>query len=72
MRKLIVSNIVLVLVILGWGHTSWGEQAPAPRGELRIVDTDPMNFSWIAWHVFDHLVEIDKDAKLVPRLATRC
>ena len=29
-----------------------------------------MNWAWIAWNVFEHLVEIDKDGKLVPRLAT--
>ena len=70
MKRLIVSSIVLVFVSLGWSHASWGEQVPAPRGEVRIVDTDPQNFAWIASHVFDHLVEIDKDGKLVPRLAT--
>jgi ABC-type transport system substrate-binding protein len=49
---------------------SVGDQRPMPRGELRIVDTDPLNWAWIAWNVFEHLVEIDKDGKLVPRLAT--
>ena len=29
-----------------------------------------MNWAWITWNVFEHLVEIDKDGKLVPRLAT--
>ena len=70
MHKLIVSSLALVLVTLGWGDRSWGEQVPTPRGELRIVDTDPINWAWIAWNVFEHLVEIDKDGKLVPRLAT--
>lgn len=47
-----------------------GEQTPAPRGELRVVDSDPFNWAWITWNVFEHLVEIDKDGQLVPRLAT--
>jgi ABC-type transport system substrate-binding protein len=70
MKKFVVGGIILVLVTLGWGTMSVGEQTPAPRGELRVVDTDPQNFAWIAWNIFDHLVEIDKDGKLVPRLAT--
>jgi hypothetical protein len=70
MNKFVVGGIVLVLVIVGWGNMSLGEQMPAPRGEVRIVDTDPNNFVWIAWNVFEHLVEIDKDGKLVPGLAT--
>jgi peptide/nickel transport system substrate-binding protein len=70
MKKCAVGGIILVLVTCGWGTMSVGEQMPAPRGELRIVDTDPLNWSWISWHIFDHLVEIDKDGKLVPGLAT--
>src|SRR5467141_3038550 len=70
MKKLVVSSIVLILVTLGWSHVSWEQQVPVPRGELRIVDTDPMNYAFISWNIFDHLVEIDKDGKLVPRLAT--
>ena len=70
MQKLVVGSFILLLVTLGWGERGVGEQVPAPRGELRIVDTDPLNWAWIAWNVFEHLVEIDKDGKLVPRLAT--
>jgi peptide/nickel transport system substrate-binding protein len=70
MKHLVVGSIVLVCVTLGWGSRSVGEEGPAPRGELRVVDKDPLNYAWIAWHVFDHLIEIDKDGKLVPRLAT--
>ena len=54
----------------GVGRPQLGEQVPTPRGELRIVDTDPMNWAWIAWNVFEHLIEFDKDGTLVPRLAT--
>ncbi|MBM3224956.1 MAG: ABC transporter substrate-binding protein [Candidatus Tectomicrobia bacterium] len=70
MKKLVASGIVLMLVTLGWGTRSVGEQRPAPRGELRIVDKDPLNWAWITWNVFEHLVEIDKHGQLVPRLAT--
>ena len=70
MQQLVVGSLVLVLLSLGWGARSVGEEVPAPRGELRIVDTDPLNWSWVSWHIFDHLVEIDKDGKLVPGLAT--
>jgi peptide/nickel transport system substrate-binding protein len=70
MRKLAFGSIVLVLVTFGWGSRGFGQQVPAPRGELRIVDTDPLNWAWITWNVFEHLVELDKDGNLVPRLAT--
>jgi peptide/nickel transport system substrate-binding protein len=70
MQKLFVGSIVLMLCTRGWGDRSRGEQVPAPRGELRIVDTDPLNWAWITWNVFEHLVELDKNGNLVPRLAT--
>ena len=70
MKHLMVGSLVLMLVTFGWGSRSLGEQVPAPRGELRIVDKDPLNWAYITWNVFEHLVEIDKDGKLVPRLAT--
>ena len=70
MRKLVVGSIILLLVTFGWGHASWGEQVPAPRGELRIVDRNPINWTSITANVFEHLVELDKDGTLVPRLAT--
>jgi ABC-type transport system substrate-binding protein len=70
MKKFVVGGIVLVLVTCGWGTMSVGERTLAPRGELRIVDTDPLNWAWITWNVFEHLLEVDRDGKLVPRLAT--
>ena len=70
MKQLVVGSVVCMLVALGWGDYSWGEQVPTPRGELHIVDTDPLNWAWITWNVFEHLVELDKDGQLVPRLAT--
>jgi ABC-type transport system substrate-binding protein len=70
MKKLVLSSIVLMVVTLGWGSLSLGEQPPAPRGELRIVDKEPRNWVWTALQVFEHLTELDKDGALVPRLAT--
>jgi len=70
MKTLVVGSLVLLLMTLGWNTRSVGEQVPAPRGELRIVDKDPLNWAYITWNVFEHLVEIDKDGTLVPRLAT--
>lgn len=70
MKKCVIGGIVLVLVTLGWGTMSVGEQVPTPRGELRIVDKHPSNWIWIVYNVFEHLIEFDQDGKLVPRLAT--
>jgi ABC-type transport system substrate-binding protein len=70
MQRLIVSSIMCTLVIFGWGTMSSGAQAPTPRGELRIVDKHPGNWASVTLHVFEHLIELDKDGKLVPRLAT--
>src|SRR5262249_36560924 len=70
MKHLVVGSLVLMLVTLGWGNRSLGEQNRAPRGELRIVDKHPANWASITLHVFEHLIELDKDGKLVPRLAT--
>ena len=69
MNKLVVGSMVLVFITLGWGDHSVGDQVPAPRGELRVVDPDPGNWAWIAWNVFDHLVELTPDGTLVPGLA---
>ncbi len=70
MRRFIIGSLVLALAILGWRAETFGQKVPPPRGELRIVDTHPLNWAWITWNVFEHLIEVDKDAKLVPRLAT--
>ena len=70
MKNLMVGSIVLMLVTLGWSNRSLGEQVPAPHGELRIVDKHPMNWISITLNVFEHLMELDKDGTLVPRLAT--
>jgi len=69
MKQLIVGSLVFVFVALGWS-SGFGEQPPAPRGELRIVDKNPLNWASITYNVFEHLMEVDKDGTLVPRLAT--
>jgi hypothetical protein len=43
MKKLVMGSLILLLMPLGWDGRSVGEQVAAPRGELRIVDTDPQN-----------------------------
>jgi ABC-type transport system substrate-binding protein len=70
MDKRVAGVIVLVICVLGWSTGGVGQEVPAPQGELRIVDTDPMNWAWITWNVFEHLVELDKNGQLVPRLAS--
>src|SRR5262249_29472127 len=70
MKSASIGSLVFVLCLLGWSASSIGEPPPAPRGELRIVDTDPNNWGSITWNTFEHLVEVDKDGKLLPRLAT--
>jgi ABC-type transport system substrate-binding protein len=70
MKRLIVSSLVLVLVTVGWGTRSRGEQVPVPQGELYIVDKHPLNWVSIVYNVFEHLLKFDKDGQLVPRLAT--
>src|SRR5262245_43913012 len=70
MKPLIVGSIVLVLCTLGWGGSGVGQEVPTPRGNLRIVDKSPANWISITLNIFEHLVWVDKDGKLVPQLAT--
>jgi ABC-type transport system substrate-binding protein len=70
MHKFFVGSIILVLCTLGWIASSFGQEVPAPRGELRIVDKHPLNWVWMTLNVFEHLMELDKDGMQVPRLAT--
>ena len=70
MKHLIVSSIILGLLTLGWGNRSFGEQVSVPRGELRIVDPSPWNWSSVTFNVMEHLLEPAPDGTLVPRLAT--
>jgi hypothetical protein len=43
MHKFFVGSVILVLCTLGWGTSGFGQERPTPRGELRIVDKDPLN-----------------------------
>jgi ABC-type transport system substrate-binding protein len=69
-KQFVVVGIVMVFVACGWNTMSVGEQRPAPRGELRIVDNSPVNWQYITLNTFEHLVEFSKEGTLVPRLAT--
>jgi ABC-type transport system substrate-binding protein len=70
MNKFVIGSIVLVLVTFGQGTMSVGEQMPAPRGELYVVDKSPLNWQYMVLNTFEHLIEFNKDGTLVPRLAT--
>jgi ABC-type transport system substrate-binding protein len=69
-KKLLIGSMILALGALGWVVPSVGEQPSTPRGELRVVDNRPLNWAWIVWNVFEHLIEVDKHGNLVTRLAT--
>ena len=70
MQKLLIGSLVLVLGILGWSESGFGQKPATPRGELRIVDRNPANWVSITFNVFEHLMDLDKNGNLVPRLAT--
>jgi ABC-type transport system substrate-binding protein len=70
MRNPSVSGIILVLCTLVWSPCGFGEEVPTPRGELRIVDKNPLNWAFVTFNVFEHLMELNTDGTLVPRLAT--
>ena len=65
MHKLVIASVVLLLVTSGGRSGSCAEQAPAPQGELRIVDKHPLNWIWIVYNVFEHLLEFDHAGTLV-------
>ena len=69
MKNLVVGSVVFMLVTLGIS-SGFGEQIPAPRGELRIVDSSSFNFVTVVFNVFEHLLDLEEGGKLVPRLAT--
>jgi hypothetical protein len=45
MKQLIIGSIVLLLGSLGWSTPSIGGSSLAPHGEIRIVDTSPLNWT---------------------------
>ncbi len=69
MRRCVVALCFLGLGTLGFAHPSAAQKPLAPRGELRVVDNSPAAWAWLTWNVFEHLMELDKDGALVPRLA---
>jgi ABC-type transport system substrate-binding protein len=71
MQKFRIGGIALVLCTLVWGVGTLVGEVSAPRGELRIVDKNPNNWATITLNVFEHLMSLDHDGNLVPRLATR-
>jgi ABC-type transport system substrate-binding protein len=70
MTRPVAGVLALTLAVLGGAGASFAQQAPAPRGEIRIVDKSPLNWIWITWNVFEHLIELDADGNQIPRLAT--
>jgi peptide/nickel transport system substrate-binding protein len=70
MQKLMVRSMILAGCVLGWIVPGMGAELPAPRGELRIVDSSSFNFVTVVFNVFEHLMDIEDGGKLVPRLAT--
>ena len=58
MNKCMLGGLDLVFVTCGWSTIGVGEQPPAPRGELRIVDKHPLNWIAITMNVFEHLIEL--------------
>ena len=65
-----IGSIMLLLVVSGWETRSFGQEVPAPRGELRVVNRHIANFSWVTHNVLEHLIEVDKEGELIPKLAT--
>jgi len=70
MQRLIVGSLVFLSILIGWLTLSLGQPIPTPRGELRIVDRHCYNLISIVFNVFEHLMELDRQGQLVPRLAT--
>jgi ABC-type transport system substrate-binding protein len=70
MQKLLVGSLILVFCALGLDASGYGQEVPAPRGELRIVDKHQGNWASLVFNVFEHLIELNPDGTLGPRLAT--
>ena len=59
MKNLVVGSVVFLLVTLGIS-SGFGEQIPAPRGELRIVDNSSFNFVTVVFNVYKYLLDIEE------------
>jgi ABC-type transport system substrate-binding protein len=70
MQKAFTGSIVLAICVLLCSASGIAQEVTTPRGELRIVDKSRLNWAWVTFNVFEHLMELSKDGTLVPRLAT--
>jgi ABC-type transport system substrate-binding protein len=70
MRRSTAGGLVLLVALLGPNAGAFAQNAAEPRGEIRVVDKNPNNWVYLTWHVFEHLLELDRNGTLVPRLAT--
>jgi ABC-type transport system substrate-binding protein len=70
MQKVFAGSSVLAICVLVWSASGLGQEVPAPRGELRIVDKHQGNWASLVFNVFEHLIELNPDGTLMPRLAT--
>jgi hypothetical protein len=52
MRKLAAGGLLLFLINFGISSGSFGQTAPPPRGEIRVVDKSPANWVFVTMHVF--------------------
>lgn len=52
--------LVYALGVLAWPPSGISEKTPAPRGELRIVDTDSDNCASITLNVMEHLRQMER------------
>jgi peptide/nickel transport system substrate-binding protein len=70
MKRLILAGMTFLLIAGAWSAPGVAQPKTAPQGEIHIVDAHPWNWIYITLNVFEHLMEIDKNGNLVPRLAT--
>ena len=70
MKLLTICTVVVLAFTLDVIGNRSQAVAQYPSGEIHVVDKSPYNWAWITWNVFEHLVELDPDGKLVPGLAT--
>ncbi len=68
--RTLVAAWLAALGILASAALSEAQRPPKPRGELRVVDATPYQWAWVTLNVFEHLLELDQDGRLVLALAT--
>jgi ABC-type transport system substrate-binding protein len=67
--RMVAAIVVSIALCACAPRISLAQPAPTPRGEIRVVDKDALNWGLITWQVFEHLVEFEGDGTLAPRLA---